>query len=264
MTTLFDRKTFFDSVRKSLFSGSMNQSQVDGLNFILDVWEDNHFDADIRWCANSLAQCHWEVGGRMVPVREGFKNTDAEARAYVKAQGYAYAVVIAETGQVYYGRGLIQNTWDYNYKNATAKLGLTGENDLYWYPERALDPKISADCMFVGMMQGWYRPPNNLPDYFSGTRDDPFNARDIVNGDKNYTPDWLNGGRVGDCIADYHKKYLTGLQAAMAAYTPTPEPEPEPEPPEPTPPQGVTINLRITVSADAPVNVTVEAEHIEA
>jgi len=35
----FNREVFFDSVRGPLFSGRMNQQQVDGMNFKLDVWE---------------------------------------------------------------------------------------------------------------------------------------------------------------------------------------------------------------------------------
>ena len=41
MPILFDRKTYFDLVRDSLFAGKMSQQQVDGQEFILDTWEDH-------------------------------------------------------------------------------------------------------------------------------------------------------------------------------------------------------------------------------
>ena len=42
MPILFDRKTYFDTVRDSLFAGKMSQQQVDGQEHILDTWEDTH------------------------------------------------------------------------------------------------------------------------------------------------------------------------------------------------------------------------------
>src|SRR4051812_5513730 len=107
----FNREVFFDKVRASLFAGKLSQGQVDGMNFDLDVWEARHAGEDIRWLAYCLASEYWEVGQRMQPVREGFKETDAEARKYVTAKGYPYAKPDAVTGEVYYGRGKIQNTW---------------------------------------------------------------------------------------------------------------------------------------------------------
>ena len=50
---LFDRKTYFNSDRDSLFYGKMSQQQVDGQEFILDVWEDTRPDHDVRWLAYS-------------------------------------------------------------------------------------------------------------------------------------------------------------------------------------------------------------------
>jgi hypothetical protein len=36
---MIDRKFFFDHVRRSHFDGHMRQSQVTGMNTILDYWE---------------------------------------------------------------------------------------------------------------------------------------------------------------------------------------------------------------------------------
>ena len=37
---MFNRETFFEVVRSDPFGGSLLQDQVDGMNYILDTWED--------------------------------------------------------------------------------------------------------------------------------------------------------------------------------------------------------------------------------
>ena len=48
---LIDREKFFTSIRNSLFNGVLTQSQVDGMNYLLDTWE--HYFVDKR---HSLAR----------------------------------------------------------------------------------------------------------------------------------------------------------------------------------------------------------------
>ena len=229
---MFDRKVFFDTVRKSLFAGTMSQEQVDGMNFKLDVWEDHPYSEDLRWLAYPFATSYHETGQRMAPVREGFCKTDAEARAYVAKQGYAYAAVDPVTGQVYYGRGDVQLTWGDNYKTAGSKLGLG--DGLYRDPEQALDAKISADAMYMGMVQGWYRGDSagrqTLARYFSSSKNDAYGAREIINGDKSKVPSWSGGLSIGTLIKGYHDKFLDALKKAYIGPSPEPEPEPEPTP----------------------------------
>jgi hypothetical protein len=169
-----NRSIFFDSIRKSLFGGSLGQPTVDGITAILDAWDRSGF-TDLRYLAYMLATVQGEVGVNMQPVREGFKATDADARAYVKRQGYRYAVVI--NGRVYYGRGLVQLTWDYNYRKAGQKLGI----DLLGSPDLALRPDIAAKIMILGMTEGWFTG-KKLSDYFTATKTDWINARRIING----------------------------------------------------------------------------------
>ncbi|WP_051321020.1 hypothetical protein [Rhizobium mesoamericanum] len=217
--TTFDRKTFFDAVREPLFSGSMTQQQVDGMNFKLDVWESHHGNEDVRWLAYCMATSMHETASKMWPLEE-----------YGKGSGQPYGKPVPETGYAYYGRGDVQLTWDYNYKNATARLGLSGDSDLYWHPSKALDPKISADVMFLGMIQGWFRSPHTLGKYFSASVNDAFNARDIINGDKNNVPTWSNGLSIGNLIAVYHDTFLVALKmSATDAPTPLPPPPDVPE-----------------------------------
>lgn len=214
--TTFDRQMFFDVVRAQVFGGKLTQQQVDGMNFKLGVWERRHLDEDLRWLAYALATSKHETASAMWPLEE-----------YGKGAGKDYGKVVTETGWAYYGRGDVQLTWDYNYKNASSRLGLSGENDLYWHADKALDPRISADVMFMGMMQGWFRSGHDLARYFSTTVDDPYNARDIINGDKKTVPSWSGGVSIGKLIAGYHEGFLGALEASLIEDDSEPGPDPE-------------------------------------
>ena len=51
----FEKEIYFNSVRASLFSGSMSQQQVMGQNFILREWRKRYgFGGDHRWLAYNL------------------------------------------------------------------------------------------------------------------------------------------------------------------------------------------------------------------
>lgn len=258
----FDRKEFFDSVRASLFGGGLTQGQVDGMNFKLDVWEAKPYSSDFRHLSYAFATSYHETGQRMEPVREGFCKTDEEARAYVKKQGYAYAKVDPVTGQVYYGRGDIQTTWAENYKRTTAELGLSGDDDLYWHPERILDASISADALYQGMDEGWYRGDSEgrqtLTRYFNVSTDDAYGAREIVNGDKSKVPSWSNGVSIGNLIKGYHQKFLAAMNAAWVDVVPEPKPEPEPTP------GNEQVLIALTIPEGIDIILTVNGQTIEA
>jgi hypothetical protein len=201
MATLFDRRVFFDSVRHSLFGGSLKQSQVDGMNFKLDQWEDHPLSDDLRWLAYCFATSYWETARTMWPIEE-----------IGKGKGHSYGKP-DENGQTYYGRGDVQLTHKTNYQKATDKLGLTGtENDLVLYPVKALDPKISADVMYKGMSEGWFTG-KALKRYFSSHINDPVAARAIINSDV---------AKNGKKIAAIHADFLEALQAASEVGEPVP------------------------------------------
>ena len=93
-------------------------------------------------------------------------------------------------------------TWEENYRHASQELSLTGTRDLVEHPELALDSLISARILFRGMAEGWFTG-KKLGQYFNSTKDDPKNARQIVNGNDD-----------DDLIASYHVKFLNALKAA--------------------------------------------------
>jgi hypothetical protein len=204
---LLDHEKFFDSIRDSLFGGSLTQSQVDGMSAILEVWDWLEYE-DLRWLANGMGQTYHETGGKMWPIEE-----------YGKGKGMSYGVPDPVTGEAYYGRGFIQLTWADNYKYADSQLELEGDSSLYLHPGNALDLVVSASIMLRGMVEGWFRTGKKLPVYFSDTVNDPYNAREIVNGDKHIVPNWSNGVSIGQLCVQYHNKFLAALEGAIVDVT---------------------------------------------
>ncbi|ACL61025.1 glycoside hydrolase family 19 protein [Methylobacterium nodulans] len=154
MTALPNARAFFDALRQPVFAGSMSQSQVDGINRLLAAFT-LYGSGDRRHLAYGLATSRWETGGRMMPVREGFARTDAEARAHVAklyAQGKIksnYALPNAK-GLSFYGRGDVQLTHERNYITMGTLLGLP----LAQNPDLALDPAVSARILWEGLLRG--------------------------------------------------------------------------------------------------------------
>ena len=207
MIPAIDRKVYFDRVRVDPFGGSMTQQQVDGQNVILSEWEAHGKLTDLRWLSYALATTLHETASTMWPIEE-----------YGKGVGYEYGKPDPETGQTYYGRGFVQLTWRDNYRKASEKLSLFGPRNLEWHAANALDLKIAADVMFRGMVEGWFRvkdgEPETLPRYFNEDVDDPYEARGIINGDKEIVPQWSGGISIGNLIVDYHWSFYEALQAA--------------------------------------------------
>lgn len=183
-----NRTVFFDRVRAKPFGGSLTQKQVEGLTAKLDAAA-KYGVTDVRHLAYCLATSFHETARTMQPVAE-----------YGRGKGREYGKPGRNGGQIAYGRGDVQLTWDDNYERADRELGLNGA--LLKNFDLALKPDIAAAIMFRGMAEGWFTG-KKLGDYFSGTKDDPVGARRIINGtDKAST------------IAGYHRDFLAALKAA--------------------------------------------------
>lgn len=168
-----NRDKFFPHVRQHVFANVLTQSQVDGINSILDAWEARPDLTDDRWLAYMLATTKWETASTMQPVEE-----------YGKGRGHSYGAPTGPWHQAYDGRGDVQLTWESNYRHATLRLrelGVIGPDvDLEKNPELAMRPDIAAAVMFYGMTEGWFTR-HKLADYFND-RSDWTHARQIVNG----------------------------------------------------------------------------------
>lgn len=198
-----DHTIYFDDVRDSLFKGAMSQQQVDGQEAILKGWDAQTASDDLRHLAYMLATTFHETAQKMWPIEE-----------YGKGEGMKYGKPDPKTGQTYYGRGFVQLTWADNYRRATDNLGLTGDRDLEWHPERALDLDIATAVMFRGMAEGWFTG-KKLRDFFSDTANDPVGARIIINNDV---------GKNGEMVAAYHDAFLEALQDAWSEPPPPRQP----------------------------------------
>lgn len=173
---MLNRTFFFDQVQLRLFGGKLGAKAKGGLGKILDYWEGKYKAADDRWLAYALGTAHHETDHTFGPIRE-----------YGLGKGHKYPP--------YYGRGLVQLTWDYNYEKMGKKLGI----DLLKNPDLALELKNAVPIMFIGMEGGIFTG-KKLGDYFSKTKEDWVRARRIINGlDKANT------------IADYSKRYYAAI-----------------------------------------------------
>lgn len=108
-----------------------------------------------EWLAYILATAWHETGKTMEPV------TEWGTKKYLMSKPY----------WPYVGRGYVQLTWKENYK----KYGI--END----PEKAKDPEFAAHIIVDGMVKGIFTG-RKLEHYFNATKEDPVNARKIING----------------------------------------------------------------------------------
>lgn len=171
----------------------MNQSQVDGINAILDTWETPKWqDCDMRWLAYMLATAHHETDRTMTPIEEYGHGAGRPYGKRFKMNGQGYS----GTSAIFYGRGLVQLTWYENYLKAGSKLGI----DLLQHPALALDINYAVPIMFYGMTEGWFTG-RRLQDYFNSTVSDWHNARRII-----------NGVDRAALVADYGERYLAALR----------------------------------------------------
>src|SRR5690606_28566935 len=121
-------------------------------------------------------------------------------------------------GNRFRGRGFVQITDRFNYRNAGLKMDV----DLLSNPDRALDPVIAGMALVRGSMEGWYTG-KKLGDYINASQTDYINARRVINGtDK------------AILIAGYADKFEQALARAAAQPTGGVSPAPPPKMPIPT------------------------------
>jgi putative chitinase len=187
---MINRKFFFDQVRIDPFGGHMQQSQVAGMNAILDYWESKLSKNDDRWLAYALATTFHETAFTMQPIEE-----------IGKGRGHPYGEPDPDTGQTYYGRGFVQLTWKANYKKMGRLLGV----DLIDHPELALQLDIATEVLFVGMIRGMFSG-KKLADFFNASEDNWIEARTVINGHD----------RAGQ-IAKYGHQFYAAISYTTAA-----------------------------------------------
>ena len=216
---MIDRKSFFDAVRKAL--GALTQPQVDGFTAILDEFERRRHQVSIPDLAYMLATAWWETGKTMQPVREAFYIGDfAKAEAWRKRNLRYYP---------FYGRGLVQLTWERNYRLAGQKLGQNFVSN----PDLVMRMDLAVKIMFEGMLDGWFTG-KALDDYIDDI--DESDAEDL----REYTNARriINGTDKAATIGGLALKFERALRSADKAFpAPVPSPQtPVPASPPPMPP----------------------------
>lgn len=199
-----NRRFFFDQCRQTLFTGKLSQRQVDGLSFILNVWEQEHADKDDRWLAYALGTAFHETQFTMQPIRE-FGGNAYFFRMYDPGSLVPRRAAIARSmgaqpgdGVVFYGRGYVQLTWRANY----AKMGQVFGIDLTssaTAADQVLQAELAAKIMFKGMEEGSFTG-KKLGDYFNADTENWKNARRII-----------NGNDCDEMIAVYAKKFYAAI-----------------------------------------------------
>ena len=223
-THKLDRGSFFREYRNVFKRKKLSQEKVDVFDAIFDYWDQSPY-TDLRWLAYAMATAYHETGGQMVPVREGFAESDAAAIRAVErllANGrisWNYAKPEAN-GKSYFGRGLVQITHADNYRKLGQAIGIG--NKLYDEPSLALDKDISVKLLFKGMTDGLYRSGHKLSTYFNSSEQDWYGAREIINGDKHYKPQWTKGKSLGQLVADHGKDFYRCCKASANALSVTP------------------------------------------
>ena len=195
-----NRAHFFSAVRSSLFGGSLTQSQVNGMEAVLD--EAAKAVTDPRDLAYMLATDYHETARTMQAIKER-GGADYFFRMYdPKGERPQVAARLGNTepgdGARFAGRGLVQLTGRRNYELFSKRMGI----DLVGNPDLAMDLDVATDIMFTGMARGLFTG-KKLADYFTSKSSDWVNARRIINGID----------RAND-IATYAKRFYDALQDA--------------------------------------------------
>lgn len=215
-----NRAKFFATVRNSVFKGSLSQTQVNGIEALLDACDDFSV-TDARHVAYVLATPMIETGGSFQPIVENLNYSELglqrtfpkyfsaiDARTYARQPqriaNRAYANRMGNgdeasgDGWKFRGRGYCQITGHDNYLKFSRIIG----HDLVSNPDVTLQDDVAAKVIVVGMRDGTFTG-KSLSDYFTSKSSDWVGARRIING--------LD--RAND-IASYAKRFYDALQDA--------------------------------------------------
>jgi hypothetical protein len=202
----FDRKTFFDAFREK-FDPTIEQGQVDGIEFLLARFEEDKTWKDPRHIAYALATIFHETAGTMQPI------TEYGPRSYFNKYDGRKDLGNTKPGDGYRfrGRGYVQITGRKNYTT----YGI--ENT----PEKALKPDTAFFILTSGMHRGLFTG-KKLSDYIKGSTTDYRNARKIINGlDK--------AGMIATYAENFEKMLRTSTSSAAPAAIPSEKGDHHPE-----------------------------------
>lgn len=189
-----DRKKFYITFRDKFSVARLKPEQVTGIEAILDQVD----GLPLSWQAYALATAWHETNATMQPVEEAYwvSNPAAWRKAHLRYWPW-------------YGRGLVQLTWEFNYRKADtecSRRGLCAPGAIMANPAKVMELPIAAHILKQGMVDGWFtgaKFSSCLPAAGVATRDQYMHARTIINGrDK------------ADLIEDYAQWFERALRDA--------------------------------------------------
>jgi putative chitinase len=158
---------FFASLHDSGLFEALSQTQVDGLNACLAGCGAAGWP--IAWTAYAIATAFHETNHTMQPVREAYWLSEEWRKANLRYYPW-------------YGRGLVQETWEANYRRTDAALGLGGK--LIANPDLMLTLDVAVPTMVRGMEEGWFaghKLADTLPVDRPANDDEFVASRPIIN-----------------------------------------------------------------------------------
>lgn len=203
---MLNKEIFFDKIRDYI---PLTNQNVEGFDRVLDYADTQPMN--LQELAYVLATAYHESANTMHPVKEAYWLSEDWRRQHLHYYPW-------------YGRGLIQVTWEENYKKMGDRIGV----NLLADPDALLTWDVSLPSLFVGMREGLYtgKDLDDAIDDIDESDDEDYKeykaARKIVNGtDK------------ADTIAKLAIRFEMGLKAA--GWTQGVAPPDMPEPPTPPP-----------------------------
>jgi len=176
MGLAFDRTKFFNGTRGIL--GSLDQSQVDGLNEILDcVRADDKWFTDLRYVASFLGNVTIETAHHFKPIREFGGKTYFNQYEPGTPKGHALGNTEDGDGYFFRGAGYEQVTGRKNFTLAAQLCGI----DCVTNPELLLIPKNSYTVCARFSIEGLFTG-RRLTQYITAKTTDYLNSRRVING----------------------------------------------------------------------------------
>ncbi|MFA0811939.1 hypothetical protein [Microbulbifer epialgicus] len=188
-----ERSTFYEDIRKGIFKGSLTQEQVNGMEVILNFWENpptqpsGNFKIQweirsIGWLAYMLATIFHETAYTMQPI------TEYGSKSYFTRYDFRKDLGNTEPGDGYKfrGRGFVQLTGRRNYEKLTPVVREHYPQcpDFTQDPDAVKVPKYATIILFYGMFLGIFTGKalrHSIGDPEKGQIVDYRHARQIIN-----------------------------------------------------------------------------------
>lgn len=204
-----NRAAFYDAIRPDI---NLTTENVPGFDKHLDYGIETRVRLDKM--AYALATSSWETGNLMRPVTEAHWLSENWRKKNLRYYPW-------------HGRGLIQTTWEENYRTMSKVLGV----NLLDEPDLLLEWNYALPALFVGMEQGLYTG-KAFDDYLDGVDEsDAEDLREYANARR-----IVNGSDKQIIIGKRALAFERGLKAMGwgnwgSPDIPLPKPNPDPEPP---------------------------------